>query len=30
MYITYQDLIQIGTFIVGLIGLVYQIFKDRK
>ena len=30
MYVTYQDLIQIGIFIVALVGLVYEIFKDRR
>lgn len=30
MYITYSDLIQIGIFIVALIGLIYEIFKDKK
>lgn len=28
--VTYSDLIQIGIFIVSLVGLCYQIFKDRK
>ena len=28
--ITYQDLIQIGSFIVALVGLIYQIFKDKR
>ena len=28
--VTYADLIQIGIFIVALIGLCYQIFKGRK
>lgn len=28
MYVTYSDLIQFGIFIVALIGLVYEIFKD--
>ena len=28
--ITYQDLIQIGIFIVALIGLCYTIFKGKK
>ena len=28
MYVTYSDLIQIGIFIVALIGLIYEIFKD--
>ena len=30
MYITYQDLIQTGIFIVALIGLCYTIFKGNK
>lgn len=30
MYITYSDLIQIGIFIVALISLIYEIFKDKK
>ncbi len=30
MYVTYSDLIQIGTFIVALIGLLFQIFKGKK
>ena len=30
MYVTYTDLIQIGIFIVALVSLCYQIFKDRK
>lgn len=30
MYVTSQDLIQIGIFIVGLIELCYAIFKDKK
>ncbi len=28
--ITYSDLILFCTFIVGLIGLIYQIMKDKK
>ena len=28
--VTYSDLIQIGIFIVALVGLVYEIVKDRK
>ncbi len=28
--ITYQDLFLFCTFIVALISLLYQIFKDRK
>ena len=30
MYVTYQDLIQIGIFVVALVNLIYQIFKDKK
>ena len=30
MYVTYQDLVQIGIFIVALVSLLYQIFKGRK
>lgn len=30
MYVTYSDLIQIGILIVALVGLVYEIFKDKK
>ena len=31
MYVTYDNLIQIGLFIVALIGLVYEIsHKDKK
>ena len=30
MYVTYQDLVQIGMFIVALVGLVYEIFKDKR
>ena len=30
MYVTYSDLFQIGIFIVSLIGLMYEIFKDKK
>ena len=30
MYVTYEDLIQIGIFIVALIGLCYAIFNERK
>ena len=28
-YVTYQDLIQIGIFIVALVGLCYTIFTRR-
>ncbi|MEI3192685.1 MAG: putative holin-like toxin [Lachnospiraceae bacterium] len=30
MYVTYSDLIQIGIFIVALIGLCHTIFKRKK
>lgn len=30
MYVTYQDLIQIGIFITALVGLCYTIFGGRK
>lgn len=30
MYVTYQDLIQIGIFIVALIGLCHTVFKGKK
>lgn len=30
MYVTYQDLIQVGIFIVSLVGLCYTIFQGRK
>ena len=30
MYVTYQDLIQIGILIVALISLFYQIYKGKK
>lgn len=30
MYVTYADLFQFCMFIVALIGLCYQIFKDNK
>ena len=30
MYVTYSDLIQIGIFIVALVGLIYKIFKGKK
>ena len=29
MYVTYAELVQIGIFIVALIGLCYQIFKGK-
>ncbi|MDO4266077.1 MAG: putative holin-like toxin [Eubacteriales bacterium] len=28
--VTYSDLIEFCIFIVALVGLVYEIFKDRK
>ncbi|MCU0081080.1 putative holin-like toxin [Extibacter muris] len=28
--VTYSDLIQFGILIVALVGLCYQIFKDRR
>ena len=30
MYVTYPDLIQIGIFIVALIGLCFTVFRGRK
>lgn len=30
MYVTYDELIQLGIFIVALIGLVYKIKSDKK
>ena len=30
MYVTYQDLIQIGILVVALISLFYQIYMGRK
>lgn len=30
MYVTYSDLIQIGIFIVALVGLCYTISRKRK
>ena len=30
MYVTYSDLVQIGIFIVALIGLCHQIFKGKR
>ena len=30
MYVTYQDLIQIGILIVALGNLIYQIYKGKK
>ncbi len=30
MYVTYQDLIQIGIFVIALVGLCYTIFGGKK
>lgn len=30
MYVTYSDLVQIGIFIVALVGLCYQIFREKR
>ena len=30
MYVTYADLIQLLIFIVAFVGLVYEIFKDKR
>lgn len=30
MYVTYSDLVQIGIFIVALVGLCYQIFRGKR
>ena len=30
MYVTYAELIQIGIFMVALIGLCYQFFKGKR
>ena len=30
MYITYEDLIQLGIFVVALVGLCYEIFKGKR
>ena len=30
MYVTYADLIQLLICIVALVGLIYEIFKDRR
>ena len=30
MYVTYQDLVQIGIFIVALVSLIYQIFRGKR
>ena len=30
MYVTYQDLIQIGILVVALANLIYQIYKGKK
>lgn len=30
VYVTYSDLIQIGIFIVALVGLIYEIARDKR
>lgn len=30
MYVTYADLVQIGIFVVALVGLCHKIFKDKR
>lgn len=30
MYVTYENLIQIGLFLVALIGLVYEIGRNNR
>ena len=30
MNITYSDLLQFGIFVVALVGLCYEIFKDKR
>ena len=30
MYVTYQDLIQIGILVVALANLIYQVCKEKK
>ena len=30
MYVTYADRIQLLIFIVALVGLIYEIFKEKK
>ena len=30
MYITYAELVQIGIFIVALVGLCHQIFRGKR
>ncbi len=30
MYVTYSDLIQIGIFIVALVGVCHTIFKGKR
>lgn len=30
MYVTYENLIQMGLFLVALIGLVYKICSDKR
>lgn len=29
MMVTYSDLVQIGIFVVALIGLCYKVFKEK-
>ena len=30
MYVTHEEIVQIGILIVSLVGLCYAIFKDKK
>ncbi len=30
MYVTYADLVQVGIFIVALVGLCYTVFKGKR
>lgn len=30
MYVTYQDLIQIGILVVALANLIYQVYKGKR
>ena len=30
MYVTYQDLIQIGILVVALANLIYQIYREKE
>ncbi len=30
MYVTYQDLVQIGIFVVALVGSCFTIFKEKS